>query len=94
MEFPTLFYREGGPHNAGGTRTFDFIAVANDDQAADRAAEGWFPSLTEALASEQDPDTMSDRSLLEQAARELGVSFNSRTSDQVLIERITEKRAE
>lgn len=95
MEFPTLFYRTPGVHNAGGTRTYDYVGVNDDDHAEALAADGWFPSLVEALAPGPKADEpLSARALLKAEAKRLGVSFNWKTSDEALEQRITEKRAE
>lgn len=102
MEFPTIFYRSPGVHNAGGMLTYDYVAAPDEDRVDELAADGWHPSLEAALAANEpklgqtapDPATMSSRALLEAEAKRLGVGFNWKTSDEALEQRITEKRAE
>lgn len=101
MDFPTIFYRTPGIHSAGGLLTYDYVGVKDEDEAEHFADQGYFPSLEEALAanapklgqtaSEEGPK--SDRALLEEEAKRLDVSFNWKTSDEVLTDRINEKRA-
>lgn len=87
MDFPTLFYRSPGVHNAGGTATYDYIAVPDEERAEALIEEGWHSTLPGAL--DVHAEEPSDRALLETEAKRLGVSFNWKTSDEVLIERIT-----
>lgn len=51
---------------------------------------GWFDSPKEALASE---GKTAEREHLEAKAKELGIGFNVRTTDETLIERINEFEA-
>lgn len=90
MEFPTIFYRTPGIHSAGGKLTYDYVAVP-DEEAADRFIDqGYVTSLEAALAPEPKADEpLSARALLEAEAKRLGVSFNRKTSDETLEERIT-----
>ena len=95
MEFPTLVYKDGGPHQRPGG-TFDYKRIVNDDQLAAALADGWFLTLVEAtqpaavdlaeIASNDDaPPT---REELETKARELGIKFDGRTSDKTLLSKI------
>lgn len=101
--FPTIMYRVPGPHKKprGGTyRTTGAVDKAEFDALLKK---GWFPSYEEAAAGkianeiikaaeafEDAVDEVSDptRDELETKAKELGVSFNARTSDKKLAERI------
>lgn len=103
MDFPTIMYRVPGPHKKprGGTYAY---RGAEDKAAFDALiAKGWFPSYEEAVAGKRAGeiikaaeafddaiDDVSDptRDELEHKAKELGVSFNGRTSDKKLAERI------
>ena len=103
MDFPTIMYRVPGPHKKprGGTYAY---RGAEDQEAFDALiSKGWFPSYDEAVAGkiskkaamkiEGEPiDDISapTRDELETKAKELGVSFNARTSDKKLSERIAE----
>ena len=103
MDFPTIMYRVPGPHKKPRGGTYGYRG-ADDQEAFDTLlAKGWFPSYAEAVAGkvskkaiakvEEDPiDEVSapTREELETKAKELGVSFNARTSDKKLSERIAE----
>jgi len=103
MSFPTIMYRVPGPHKKprGGTYAYH---GAEDQEAFDSLiAKGWFPSYDEAVAgkvgkkaaAKVEDEPIDDvkpysRAELEEQAKELGVSFNARTSDKKLAERIIE----
>lgn len=103
MDFPTIMYRVPGPHKKPRGGTYGYRG-ADDQEAFDALlAKGWFPSYEEAVAGkvgkkaaakvEDEPiDEVSapTREELEAKAKELGVSFNARTSDKKLSERIAE----
>ena len=98
-------YRVPGPHKKprGGTYAY---RGADDQEAFDALlAKGWFPSYEEAVAGKVagktakaeasveeaiDDESAPTRDELETKAKELGVSFNARTSDKKLAERIAE----
>jgi hypothetical protein len=102
-DFPTIVYRIPGPFKKprGGTYA---IRPAADKEAFDALiAKGWSASYEEAVsekradaiiekaeAFEDAVDEVSDatRDELETKAKELKVSFNARTSDKKLAERI------
>jgi hypothetical protein len=89
MTFPTLMYRVPGAHTGPNGTTFDYIGVRNEGQYDERLAQGWHPSLEAALGHEQiDETSPPTRDELEAKAKELGVRFNKRTSDAVLLQRI------
>jgi len=101
-DFPTMVYRVPGRHRGPNRSTYDYMGV--DDKSAYDAAlkSGWFAAITDALAGkgvisaaeafEDAADNVSPatRDELEQKAKELGVSFNSRTSNETLAKRIAE----
>ena len=101
-DFPTIVYRVPGRHWGPEGSTYDYKGV--DDRAAFDAAidAGWHETITDALganrlvaAAEALEDALDDvsptaRDELEQKAKSLGVSFNKRTTDAVLIQRIAE----
>jgi hypothetical protein len=105
-DFPTIVYRTPGPFKKprGGAYA---IRPAADKEAFDALiAKGWSASYEEAIsekradaiiekaeAFEDAIDEVSDatRDELEAKAKELKVSFNARTSDKKLAERIAEK---
>ena len=104
-DFPTIMYRVPGPHKKprGGTYAY---RGADDQEAFDALlAKGWFPSYEEVVAGKVagktakaeasveeaiDDESAPTRDELETKAKELGISFNARTSDKKLAERIAE----
>lgn len=104
MEFPTLVYRDGGPHQRPGG-TFDYRPVNDKQQLQAALAEGWHCSVPEAIeagrkpapepaaqvAPDQSPPQNSgppDRQALEAQAKQLGIRFDGRTTDRKLAEAI------
>lgn len=88
MEFPTLVYKDGGPHQRPGG-TFDYKRIINDDQLTAALADGWFPTLAEATQpAAPDDDAPPTRDELETKARELGIKFDGRTGDKALLAKI------
>lgn len=49
MEFPTLVYKDGGPHQRKGGH-FDYQQVNDEQDYAAALKAGWFPSVEEAAA--------------------------------------------
>ncbi|MGD2065746.1 MAG: hypothetical protein PVI43_01070 [Candidatus Bathyarchaeota archaeon] len=84
MKFPTMVYRCPGRHNAGNKQTYDFKGVKTQKEFDDLTSNGWYPTLREA----KHPPDENAREELEAMAKELGVKFNARTSDKVLLERV------
>jgi len=102
-DFPTMVYRVPGSHRATGGKTFDYRGVDDAVALKDALAGGWRLSLKEAIAGVKaaaiiaevieaneaiDDVSAATRDELEQKAKELGIGFNSRTSDAVLAQRI------
>jgi len=104
MHFPAPLYRTPGPYRKGrGLKTYRVAGAKDQAQYDAMIARGWFPSYEEAVAGkladaiieaaeafDEALDEVSGptREELEQKAEELGVSFNKRTSDKKLAERI------
>ena len=104
MHFPAPLYRTPGPYRKGkGLKTYRVVGAKDQAQYDALIAKGWFPSYEEAVAgkradeiieaAEAFDDELDDvsgatREELEQKAEELGVSFNKRTSNKKLAERI------
>lgn len=98
-DFPTIVYRTPGPHKKPRGKTYAYRGAA--DKAAFDAliAKGWSASYEEAVskldkkpkakAVEIDEVSGPTREEMEIKAKELGVSFNARTSDITLSDRIT-----
>lgn len=99
MDFPTIMYRVPGPHKKPRGGTYAYRGAADQEEFDALISKGWFPSYEEAAAGktarkvvEEPIDDVSapTRDELEAKAKELGVSFNTRTSDKKLAERIAE----
>lgn len=98
MNFPTILYRVPGAHSGNGF-TYDY-AGALDQKAADvLKAQGWHETLLDAVSPPTVEPAASDdgvpaddapptRAELEAKANELGVKFDGRTSDALLLSRI------
>ena len=95
-DFPTIMYRTPGPHKQPRGGTYAYKGAADQAEFDDLIARGWFPSYEEAVAGkiaakvvEEPLDAVPTREELETKAKELGISYDGRTSDKKLAERIT-----
>ncbi len=103
--FPTILYKTPGPHKKPRGGTYKTTGAADKAEFDALLKKGWFPSYEEAAAgkiagkiieaAEAFEDAVDEvsaptRDELEAKAKELGVSFNARTSDKKLAERIAE----
>ena len=104
-DFPTILYKTPGPHKKPRGGTYKTTGAADKAEFDALLKKGWFPSYEEAAAgkiagkiieaAEAFEDAVDEvsaptRDELEAKAKELGVSFNARTSDKKLAERIAE----
>ena len=80
MEFPTLVYKDRGPHQRPGG-TYAFMQVVDQADADAAFAAGWHESLALAVDPDNAPPT---RSELETKAGQLGIKFDGRTTDKAL----------
>lgn len=98
-DFPTIMYRTPGPHKKPRGKTYAYKGAADQAEFDALLGKGWFPSYedavvgkivaaVEALDDALDVVTPATRDELEAKAKELGVSFNARTSDKTIAERI------
>jgi hypothetical protein len=94
-DFPTILYRTPGPHKKPRGGTYAYQGAADQAEFDTLIAKGWFASYEDAVAGtvkavEKPIDEVSapTRSELESKASELGVSYDGRTSDNKLAERI------
>lgn len=94
-DFPTIMYRTPGPHKKPRGKTYAYKGAADQAEFDALTAKGWFPSYEDAVVgkivavvSEIDAVSPATRDELEAKAKELGVSFNARTSDKTIAERI------
>jgi hypothetical protein len=104
MKFPCHLYKVPGPHMGHGGVMYKYVGCRDEEEFKTLSAAGWRASLEEAAAptaeeviqsitaAEEVIEDMSPatREELEQKARELGIGFNKRTSDETLAERIAE----
>lgn len=102
MEFPVFVYRCPGA-NFGPTGTTYSSVVAEDSKELEKLlADGWSESLVKAVDAFLNPSKFVDdstesvddspvtREELELKARELGIKFDGRTTDALLLKRIEE----
>jgi hypothetical protein len=96
-DFPTIMYRTPGPHKRPRGGTYGYKGAADQAEFDDLIARGWFPSYDEAVSGKTAPKVVEEpldavsgptREELETKAKELGVSYDGRTSDKKLAERI------
>lgn len=90
MDYPRTLYRI-----SLDSSTYPALLVHNETEHRAARAVGWRDSIPEAIAdAESGPDATEDdlepptREEMESKARELGISFNKRTSDAKLLWRI------
>ena len=98
-DFPTIMYKTPGPHKKPRGGTYAYKGAADQAEFDALLGRGWFPSYEDAAvgkivaaaeAFDDALDTVSPatRDELEAKAKQLGVSFNARTSDKKIAERI------
>jgi len=95
MKYPTIVYRCPGPHQRKGG-TFDYHGVKSEAELEGSLNDGWFETLPEAIAGKASlkelppTHTPPTRKELEQKAKELGIKFDNKTSDEVLSKKISD----
>ena len=98
-DFPTIMYKTPGPHKKPRGGTYAYKGAADQAEFDALLGRGWFPSYEDAAvgkivaAAEAFDDALNTvspatRDELETKAKQLGVSFNARTSDKKIAERI------
>jgi hypothetical protein len=96
IDFPTIMYRTPGPHPKPRGGTYAYKGAADQAEFDTLLGRGWFPSYEDAVVGKIvvvaeaaiDATSPATRNELEAKAKELGVSFNARTSDKTIAERI------
>lgn len=95
-QFPTIVYKGQGPHaRAGGT--FDYSSANSQEELEAKLANGWHATLPEAIEAHDKPGAKAadeappTRDELETKAKELGIQFNSKTTDAQLGKLIAKK---
>lgn len=94
MKYSDLVYQCPGPHSRPGG-TFAYREVKSEVEHEEALANGWFRTLPEAIdgkhaekeASFEPPPS---RDELEQKAKELGIKFDKKTTDEALSKKIAE----
>ena len=95
MSYSNMVYKCPGPHQRPGG-TFAFKGVKSKEEEAQALQEGWFETLPEAIngrvsLKELPPSELPPtRDELEQKAKELGIKFDKKTTDEVLVKKISD----
>lgn len=94
-DFPTIMYRVPGPHKNPRGGTYAYKGASDPAEFDVLLARGWFATYEDAKGVKVKPvekpiDEVSGatRDELEAKAQELNVSYDGRTSDKKLAERI------
>ena len=106
-QFPDIMYRVPGRHYGADGHGFDYIGVNTAEEVLAAIDEGWHLSIEDAIAALDAGEVIDEvaeakavladidgdlRAALEAEAKALKASFNARTSDKVLAERIAAAR--
>lgn len=99
MEFPTALYRCPGQHSCPGG-TFSCVGAEDEEQFAARIAEGWFPTMPEAMAGKLADapapvvvvESAPDRDALKAEATALGLEFPKNVPTERLAEMVAEAK--
>lgn len=99
MQFPTILYKCPGDHQRPGG-SYAYRAACDEDARALLIAEGWCDTLPEAIEAAKpkpvvvapvvveppppDDNQPPTRAEMEEKAKELGITFDGRTSDAKL----------
>lgn len=101
--FPDIVYRVPGPHYGADGKGYAYLGVNDAEELKAALAEGWHRTMAEAMGKREAEAVVAEvieaqeavadiapetREALEAKAKALGVSFNARTRDEVLAERI------
>lgn len=100
MKNATMLYKAPGPHEIHGGH-FDYTVVDADEEGTIDAAkaDGWFETTTEAKAAHEEAKAQREAELnapptraeLEAKAKELGIQFGKKTTDEELSKLIQSK---
>ena len=100
MQFPTIVYKIGGNHFAANGKKYSYLGAKNQAEFKKLISDGWFATMAEALegktteAIKAEDNAPVKREELEAKAKELGIKFDGRTSDNKLGLLIQEKLGE
>lgn len=96
MNYPRFVFKVPGPiARAGGT--YDQVLANDSAELEAKKADGWFESMLDAIDPPKPIEKVDDapptRAELEAKAKELGLTFDGRTSDAKLGKMIADKLA-
>ena len=92
-QYSSIVYRDKGPHQRPNG-TYDFRGVNSKAEHAAALKDGWFNSMPEAIEGKHsvvdlpENDSPPTREELEQKAKELGIKFDKKTSNETLTDKI------
>ncbi len=96
---PTLLYKSPGDHFGPEGKTYSYVGVKTQEELDAKLSDGWHETLADAIAPKAaapaepiipDDNAAPLRSELEEKAKELGLKFDGRTSDNKLAQKIQE----
>jgi len=96
---PTLLYKSPGDHFGPEGKTYSYVGVKTQEELDAKLADGWHETLADAIAPKvvtspqsviPDDNAPPLRLELEEKAKELGLKFDGRTSDNKLAQKIQE----
>lgn len=102
MKFPTFVYKCPGYHPVPKSdKTYQYMPVQDEAELEQRLAEGWFPTLEDAVepqpkvepkkVEEPKKEAPPTRAEVEQKATELKITFTKNTATSTLLKLISEK---
>lgn len=100
-KFSTILYKSPGDQHGPFGKTYKWVGAKSKDEMEEKLSEGWHASLvgaceaTNIVKKEEEKRVVADnapptRKELEEKATSLGVPFNARTKDDVLLAKINE----
>lgn len=99
--YPKMVFKCPGDQVLPGGKSYGFKVVHSDEETDVAVANGWFPTVTEAVAGKLDEPVAQEpvegaptREELETKAKELGLKFGKKITDAELGDAIAAKLAE
>jgi len=98
LMLPTIVYRCPGAHPGPHGKSYDLKGIDDAASLASALVDGWHASLPEACGVVvapvvPDDDAPTTRAELEKLALDLGLKFDGRTTDALLLKRINDALA-
>ena len=96
--FPTIVYKDGGPHSRPGG-SFSWVEAPDEEAFNGLLKNGYYASLPEAIekksvSEEASNEAAPTREEIETKATELGIPFRSNWHDATILEKIRKKISE